>query len=88
MAPSFNYSNGKLVTRYAGEYTPGSFLSTWARGSARLKTPFNDIRIRNIGKDNIIFDPSKHVIQQGLEWTAAGMGVTAGALLIYNNFGQ
>lgn len=70
MAPSYTYENGVLTTADAGQYTPGSFWSTWWNGTVRLGTPFNDIRPRNIGANGIIFDPSKNVIQQALEGTA------------------
>jgi hypothetical protein len=83
MAPSHVFKDGRLVMRDAGAYTPGNFWSTWWKGSMRLKTPFNDIRPRNIGAGGIIFDPAKHPIQQGLEATAVG---TAGgtAAILYN----
>jgi hypothetical protein len=74
IAPDFLYSEGRLVLQNAGEYTPGTFLSTWFRGSLRLGTPFNDIRWdRNIGAAGTIFDPAKHPIQQFGELFASGM---------------
>jgi hypothetical protein len=82
MAPSHLYSNGKLIMRDAGKYTPGNFWGTWAEGSLRLRTPFNDIRPRNIGSNRLIFDPAKHPIQQGLEAGAVGLGVGVGVLYL------
>jgi len=67
MAPGHTYENGRLVTADAGSYTPGNFWRTWFKGSLRLRTPFNDIRPRNIGANGLIFDPAKHPIQQSLE---------------------
>jgi len=88
MAPNFLYRNGKLITRDAGAYTPGNFWSTWAKGSSRLGTPFNDIRPRNIGANGIIFDPAKHPIQQGLEAGAAGLGIGVGGWYLYDSMNQ
>lgn len=88
MAPNFLYQNGKLITRDAGAYAPGNFWSTWAKGSSRLGTPFNDIRPRNIGANGIIFDPAKHPIQQGLEAGAAGLGVGVGGWYLYDSMNQ
>ncbi len=68
MAPSFLYKNGRLITRDAGKYDGNKFLGIWLEGSKRLKTPFNDIRPRNIGANKLIFDPSKHPVQEGMEW--------------------
>ena len=74
LAPSFLYKNGKMITRDVGAYAPGNFWSTWMKGSVRLRTPFNDIRPRNIGgSKNLIFDPAKHPLQEGLEWFTAGL---------------
>ena len=85
MAPNFIYKNGRIVTRDVGNYVSGNFWPTWARGSLRLRTPFNDIRPRNIGSNNLIFDPSKHPIQEGLEWGAAGLGIGVGGYHLYNS---
>jgi hypothetical protein len=53
-------------------------------GSQRLGTPFNDIRPRNIGANGIIFDPSKHPLQQALEIVTAGVAAGAGAKAAYD----
>lgn len=88
MAPSHLFKNGKLITRDAGPYTPGNFWSTWAEGSRRLGTPFNDIRPRNIGSGGLIFDPAKHPIQQGLEAGAVGLGIGVGGMYLYNELSE
>jgi hypothetical protein len=88
MAPSHLFKNGKLITRDAGPYTPGNFWSTWAEGSRRLGTPFNDIRPRNIGSGGLIFDPAKHPIQQGLEAGAVGLGIGVGSMYLYNELSE
>jgi hypothetical protein len=73
MSPSHLYKNGKLITRDVGEYSHNNnFLNTWLQGSSRLGTPFNDIRTRNVGNNNLIFDPSKTPIHQTAESIAAG----------------
>jgi RHS repeat-associated protein len=72
MGAPFTYENGALITQDVGQYTSGNFWQTWAQGSLRLGTPFNDIRPWNIGANGVIFDPAKHPIQQGLEATAVG----------------
>jgi hypothetical protein len=74
MAPSFVYTNNKLVTRDAGAYQKGKFWSTWWEGSKRLGTPMNDIRVRNIGSNDMIFDPSLDPISRGVYWGAAALG--------------
>lgn len=82
MAPTHLFRNGRLVTRDVGQYVPGSFWRTWARGSWRLRTPFNDIRRRNIGgTSNLIFDPAKHPIHEALEWGTAGVSAAGGTYL-------
>ncbi len=84
MAPSHLYKNGKIFTRDAGKYVSGNFGETWLKGSWRLKTPFNDIRPRNIGADDLIFDPSVHPLQEALEWGALGLAGTTAGVKIYN----
>ena len=76
MAPDFLYRDGKIITRHAGEFEGGvgDFLRTWAKGSWRLRTPFNDIRLRNIGEGGIIFDPSLHPLEQAALAGATGYG--------------
>ena len=64
MTPSYLFTNGKLIIRHAGEYTPGTAWSSYLRGSWRMKNPFNDIGPRNMGVNGIIFDPALHPIQQ------------------------
>jgi len=68
MAPSFLYKNGRLVVRDVGKYESDEFLNIWLKGSKRLRTPFNDIRPRNIGANGLIFE---HPIQEGMEWFTA-----------------
>ncbi|MDR2172882.1 MAG: hypothetical protein LBE32_01555 [Burkholderiales bacterium] len=75
MGTSFLYRDGKIITRDAGNYTPGQFWSTWSEGSRRLGTPFNDIRYRNIGADGIIFDPAKVPLHQGIEAVGSSLFV-------------
>ena len=78
MAPPHLLKNGKLITRDAGKYEPGSFWKTWAKGSWRLGTPVNDIRPRNIGANGLIFDPAIDPLFRPIYWTA-GAGVVGGA---------
>ncbi|MFC4158794.1 hypothetical protein [Chitinimonas lacunae] len=80
------YRNGKLMTRDAGAYMPGNFWSTWAEGSYRLGTPFNDIRPRNIGANGIIFDPAKHPLQRNLEAFTAAAVFGTGAYLGFDYY--
>jgi len=76
MAPDFLFRNGKLITRHAGEFQGSAmdFLRVWAKGSWRLRTPFNDIRLRNIGEGGIIFDPALHPIEQGALASSPALG--------------
>jgi hypothetical protein len=83
MAPSYLYKNSKLITRDVGSYEGGQFWRTWYEGSKRLGTPMNDIRPRNIGANGMIFDPALHPVQQGLYWTAGGLGGIWGGYQIY-----
>jgi len=87
MSPSFLYKNDKLIIRDAGEYNPndGNFWEIWLEGSKRLKTPFNDIRPRNIGANRIIFDPAKHPIQQTVEGIGSIAIPTLTGYIIYDN---
>ena len=66
MAPDFFFREGKIITRHAGEFQGGvgEFLRVWAKGSWRLRTPFNDIRFRNVGEGGVIFDPALHPLEQ------------------------
>lgn len=80
-APSFLYRDGKIITRDAGPYEPGSFWSTWWEGTKRLGTPMNDIRPRNIGAGGVIFDPSLHPIDRALRWTAVAGTAATGKLV-------
>ena len=82
MAPAFLYKNNKIVIRDAGKYELGNFWKIWFEGSKRLNTPFNDIRPRNIGINGIIFDPSKHPIQESLEWFTGAALIGSGAYLM------
>lgn len=78
MAPSHLYQNGKLVVRDVGKFqgTATDAWDIWAKGSMRMRTPFNDIRSRNIGANGQIFDPALHPIHAGVYW--GGAGVTVG----------
>ena len=68
MAPEYYYleSQGMIISKHVESFT-GSFWETWWEGSKRLGTIFNDIRPRNVGGLNVVFDPAKSAIQQMLE---------------------
>lgn len=89
MAPSFLYRNGKLITRNAGEYqfALGDFTNIFLQGSARLGTPLNDIRVRNIGANGLIFDPSLDPLDQTIR--AILLGGFSGVIIpvIFNGAG-
>jgi hypothetical protein len=68
---------GHHASRGGVEGGVGEFLRTWAKASWRLRTPLNDIRIRDIGEGGIIFDLALPPFEQALEAgyaTAAGYG--------------
>jgi hypothetical protein len=78
MSPSHLFENGKLITRDVGSWQGGSTSGLWARGSWRLRTPFNDIRPGNIGANGLIFDPALHPVDQAIR--GIGFGGSAGLL--------
>ena len=85
MAPSHLYRSGCLVIRDVGEFagTRADFWRIWREGSCRLRTPFNDIRPRNIGANGQIFDPVLHPIHEGVYWTGSGIIVIGGGAWVY-----
>jgi RHS repeat-associated protein len=85
MAPRYLYRGGRLISRDVGEFsgTTSEFLRIWAKGSMRLRTPFNDIRIRNLGAGGEIFDPSIHPILQAPLWIGTGVLTYEGGTLVY-----
>ena len=74
LAPSHLFRNGKLVIRDVGRFNGSSqdYWRIWAKGSYRLRTPFNDIRPRNIGLNGQIFDPAQHPVHQAGQWVIIG----------------
>jgi hypothetical protein len=88
MAPSYIYKNGKLITRHIGQFSSSGrvFWRTWAKASWRLRTPFNDVRPRNMGATGQVFDPTLHPIQQGLYWMGSGILAALGGAYGYYYF--
>ena len=66
LAVSHLFKNGKLVMRDAGKIKGSrkEFFDLWLKGSRKLRTPFNDIRPRNMGASGLLFDPAWHPIAQ------------------------
>ncbi len=63
LAVPFRYEGGVLTTQNVGltmDYSINArlFLRNWAVGSWRMGTIANDIRLRNMGANGLIFDPA------------------------------
>ena len=69
------------VGEFAGSHS--DFWRIRARGSVRLRTPMNDIRVRNIGANGQIFYAALHPVQQGIYWIGSGYVIYKGGELIY-----
>jgi hypothetical protein len=64
----------------------GTGFEAWTtslRTKLRLRTPFDDAHIANIGAHGIVFDPAVHpVMEYGVYWpTAVGFGIGVGVWL-------
>ena len=80
---SFLYREGKIITRHVGEFGHGyaspQFLRAFLQGSRRLRTPFNDIRVRNLGAGGRVFDPALDPVSQTvLRFSVAYLGGVLG----------
>ena len=85
MAPNFVYRNGRLALPHVEKFS-GSRLQAWTtslRTKIRLRTPFDDAHVGNIGANGIVFDPAVHpVMEYGVWWpTAIAGGVWLGTEL-------
>jgi hypothetical protein len=73
IAPEFFIHNGMLFTKSVGATSPkffsGTFWGGYFKGSIRMRTFLNDIRLRNMGVNGMIFDPALDPLMKSIFWS-------------------